>query len=28
MQGWDLSAPDKAALEASRARALAHGAKD
>jgi ferrochelatase len=27
MQGWDLSAPDEAALAASRARALAHGAK-
>ena len=26
MQGWDLSAPDEAALAASRARALAHGA--
>jgi len=26
MQGWDLSAPDAAALAASRARALAHGA--
>jgi len=28
MQGWDLSAPDAAALAASRARALAHGAKN
>ena len=27
MQGWDLSAPDEMALAASRARALAHGAK-
>ena len=27
MQGWDLSAPDEKALTASRARALAHGAK-
>jgi len=27
MQGWDLSAPDEAALAASRARALAHGSK-
>jgi len=27
MQGWDLSAPDQKALAASRARALAHGAK-
>jgi ferrochelatase len=27
MQGWDLSAPDEQALAASRARALAHGAK-
>jgi len=27
MQGWDLSAPDEAALAASRARALAHGAR-
>jgi ferrochelatase len=27
MQGWDLSAPDAAALEASRARALAAGSK-
>jgi ferrochelatase len=27
MQGWDLSAPDEKALAASRARALAHGAK-
>jgi ferrochelatase len=26
MQGWDLSAPDEAALAASRARALAAGA--
>jgi ferrochelatase len=25
MQGWDLSAPDAAALAASRARAMAHG---
>ena len=28
MQGWDLSAPDEAALTASRARALAHGARN
>ena len=27
MQGWALSASDEAALSASRARALAHGAK-
>ena len=27
LQGWDLSAPDAAALAASRARALAHGAQ-
>ena len=27
MQGWDLSAPDAAALAASRARALAAGAR-
>ena len=28
MQGWDLSAADEKALAASRARALAHGAKN
>ena len=28
MQGWDLSAPDATALAASRAQALAHGAKN
>jgi ferrochelatase len=28
MQGWNLSAPDAATLAASRARALAHGAKN
>jgi len=28
MQGWDLSAPDEAALSASRTRALAHGARN
>jgi len=27
MQGWDLSAPNAAAQEASRARALAAGSK-
>jgi len=28
LQGWDIAAPDKAALEAQRQRALALGAKD
>jgi ferrochelatase len=28
MQGWNLAGPDAAALASSRARALAHGAKN